>query len=102
MSAKKRKMVLELFSEPLQRGPNLVADIEDDETEPGTDDEGYEEYWTKRKGKGKEKVNVRTVPRPDGQGRVANPVVMLISLKVVPDGLLHSLLLTVRRVALWD
>jgi len=84
MSAKKRKMVLELFSKPLQRGPNLVADVEDDdETEPETDDESYEEYWRKRKGKGKEKVNIRTVPRPGGQGRTANPVVMLISLKVV-------------------
>jgi hypothetical protein len=84
MSAKRRKMVLELFSVPLQRGPNLVADIEDDdETEPDTDDEGYEEYWRKRKGKGKEKVNIRTIPRPDGQGRMTNPVVMLISLKVV-------------------
>jgi hypothetical protein len=84
MSAKKRKMVLELFSEPLQRGPNLVTDIEDDdETEPGTDDEGYDEYWRKRKGKGREKVNIRTIPRPDGQGRTTNPVVMLISLKVV-------------------
>jgi hypothetical protein len=101
MGAKKRKMVLELFSEPLQRGPTLVADIEeDDETEPGTGDEGYEGYW-KRKGKGKGKVNIRTVARPGGQGRTANPVVMLISLKVASGCLPRRALLTVCRVALW-
>lgn len=80
-----------------------MADIEDDdETEPGTDDEDYEEYWRKRKGKGKEKVNIRTVSRPDGQGRTTNPVVMLISLKVLSRLSPLFTILTVRRVAPWD
>jgi len=81
MSAKKRKMVLDLFSQPLERGANLTFDsnFDEDETEPGTDDEGYHDYWRRRNGK----ANIRTVKRPDGQGKTENPVVMLISLKVV-------------------
>lgn len=81
MSAKKRKLVLDLFSEPLAKDDGVFADATDDDeqTEPETDDEGYAEYWRKRKGKGRPVV--RAVRKPGG-GRTSNPVVMLISLKV--------------------
>lgn len=80
MSAKKRKEVLDLFSVPLTKDKNAFADDTDDEeqTEPETDEEGYAEYWRKRKGKGKPMA--RPVQMPGG-GKGRNPVVMLISLK---------------------
>jgi SWI/SNF-related matrix-associated actin-dependent regulator of chromatin subfamily A3 len=76
MSAKKRKLVLDAFSEPLTRDD----DADEDQTEPESGDDGYEEYWDKRNGKGKAKA--KAVSRLLERGKAQNPVVMLISLKV--------------------
>lgn len=76
MSAKKRQVVLETFSEPLSR----EEDFDEDETEPESGDERYDAYQRWKKGKGK--ANARTVARFLERGNIPNPVVMLISLKV--------------------
>lgn len=76
MSAKKRKLVLDAFSEPLTRDD----DSDEDQTEPESDDDGYEGYWDKRNGKGNAKA--KAVSRLLERGKAQNPVVMLISLKV--------------------
>ncbi|PVF99077.1 hypothetical protein CPB86DRAFT_784078 [Serendipita vermifera] len=70
MSAKKRQAVLDAFSRP------LVGKYDPDKTEPESNDEGYQEYWNKRKGKGKANTG-RSTDYSSGE----NPVVMLISLK---------------------
>jgi hypothetical protein len=63
MSARKRKEVLETFSEPL---------LDDDETEPDSDDEEVQKQNARGKSKGTGEVKVG----------LENPIVMLISLKV--------------------
>jgi hypothetical protein len=74
MNVKKRQAVLDAFSRP------LVSGYDSDATEPESDDERYQEYWAKRKGKGKAQAGniVRRSDNMNGE----NPVVMLISLKV--------------------
>jgi hypothetical protein len=74
MSVKKRQAVLDAFSQP------LVSGYDSDATEPESDDERYQEYWAKRKGKGKGKAG--NIVRRSGNMNGENPVVMLISLKV--------------------
>ena len=77
MSAARRKAVLEQFSEP------LVKDVVDeDETEPDTEDEeAYREYMERKRQQRKGKA--RAVSRFLESGQPRNPVVMLISLKVL-------------------
>jgi hypothetical protein len=77
MTAKKRQAVLEAFSEPLTKGEE---DFDEDDTEPESGDESYEAYQRWKKGKGK--TSERVVGRFLERGLAANPVVMLISLKV--------------------